>query len=211
MMNSIKRDTSEKHTRMRGDERRALILAQANKIFAQKSYREASTGELARASGITEPILYKHFGSKKKLYLAVLKKLSEEFLERFRGQVERRAANDLLDSLTNLLLDYRTAAMQDHENIHLLLNATLESNDPDIAQLTQAHDHEMYALVHGLLEQAQKQDMISKQLDLSAASWGYLSFLYALQYRAKANIFSEFNEQTIREISRLWLQALRIG
>ena len=35
--------------------------------------------------------------------------------------------------------------------------------------------------------------------------------MFALQYRAKANIFIEFNEQTIREINRLWLQALRTG
>ncbi len=204
-------DVHIKHARMHGEERKALILAQAKKVFAQKGYREASTGELARASGITEPILYKHFGSKKKLYLAVLNQLGDQFLERLRGLVERRAAKDVFDSLNSFLLDYRNAAMADHDNIHLLLSATLESNDPDVAQITQAHNRVMYALVHGLLEQAQSQGLVSRQLDLSAATWGYLSFLFALQYRAKANIFEEYNEQTIREINRLWLQALRIG
>ena len=210
-MDDTRQENDEKHPRMRGDERKALILAQAKKVFARKSYREASTGELARASGITEPILYKHFGSKKKLYLAVLNQLSEQFLERFRGLVERRARKDLLDCLESFLLDYRTAAMEEHDSIHLLLNASLESNDPEVAQIAQAHNREVYALVHGLLEKAQQQDLISRQLDLSAATWGYLSFLFALQYRAKANIFSEYNEQTIREINRLWLQALIIG
>ena len=210
-MDDTRQENDEKHPRMRGDERKALILAQAKKVFARKSYREASTGELARASGITEPILYKHFGSKKKLYLAVLNQLSEQFLERFRGLVERRARKDLLDCLESFLLDYRTAAMEEHDSIHLLLNASLESNDPEVAQIAQAHNREVYALVHGLLEKAQQHDLISRQLDLSAATWGYLSFLFALQYRAKANIFSEYNEQTIREINRLWLQALIIG
>ena len=210
-MDNTKRNVQEKQSRMRGDERRALILAQAKMTFAQRGYREASTGELARASGITEPILYKHFGSKKKLYLAVINTIAEQFLERFRGLVELRSENNLLDSLTNLLLDYRTAGMEDHDSIHLLLNATLESNDPDVAQITQAHNHEMFKLVYGLLERAQEQGLVSKQLDLPAATWGTLSFLFALQYRAKANIFNEFNEQTIREINRLWLQALRTG
>jgi AcrR family transcriptional regulator len=210
-MDNKKRDIRKKQSRMRGEERRALILAQAKKIFAQEGYRGASTGALARASGITEPILYKHFGSKKKLYLAVLAMLSEQFMERFRGLVERRAETDLLDSLTNLLIDYRNAAMKEHDNIHLLLNATLESNDPEVAKLTQTHNREMYMLVHALLEKAQKQELISKQLDLSAATWGYLSFLFALQYRGRANLFREFNEQTIREINRLWLQALQTG
>jgi AcrR family transcriptional regulator len=196
---------------MKGDERKALILEQAKKVFARKSYREASTGELARASGITEPILYKHFGSKKKLYLAVLNGLSEQFQGRFRGLVERRAAKDLLDCLANFLLDYRNAAMEEHESIHLLLNAALDSNDPEVAAIARAHDRKMYALVYGLLEKAQHQKLISKKLDLSTATWGYLSFMFALQYRAKANIFSEYNEQTIREINRLWLQALIAG
>ena len=91
-METIGQAVHEKHPRMRGEDRRALILEQAKKVFARKGYLAASTGELARASGITEPILYKHFGSKQKLYLAVLKKLSEEFMERLRAMLERRAA-----------------------------------------------------------------------------------------------------------------------
>ena len=211
MDSSLELDPQDKHTRMRGEDRKALILEMATTVFAQKGYRAASTGELARASGITEPILYKHFGSKKKLYLAVIKKLSEEFMDRLRGMVERRAANDLLDSLSNLMLDYRNTAMAEHDNIHLLLNAALESNDPEVAKLTQAHNRAMYALVHGLLEQAQKQGRLASQLDLSAAAWGYMSFLFALQYRGRANLFKEFDETAIREINRLWLQALRSG
>jgi hypothetical protein len=141
----------------------------------------------------------------------VLNLLSEQFFERFRGLVERRAGKDLLDSLTSLLLDYRTAGMEDHDGVHLLLKATLESNDPDVAQITRAHNRATYELVHSIVERAQEQGLISKQLDLSVVTWGYLSFLFALQYRAKANIFGQFNERTIREINRLWLQALQIG
>ena len=196
---------------MRGDERRALILAEAKKTFAAKGYRGASTGELARASGITEPVLYQHFGSKKKLYLSVLMMIGEQFLDRFHSMVERRAAHDLSDCLSNLLLDYRNAAMQDHDGIHLLLNAMLESADPDVGEINERHNREMYSLVFGLLEKARAQDLLSQQLDLPAATWGYLSFLFALQYRAKAGIFEEFNTKTIREINRLWLQSLRVG
>jgi AcrR family transcriptional regulator len=196
---------------MRGEERRALILAEAKKIFAEKSYRGASTGALARASGISEPILYKHFGSKKKLYTTVLTLIGEQFLDRFRGMVERRAENDLTDCLSNLLLDYRKAGMQDHDGIHLLLNAMLESDEPDVAEITQRHNREMYALVFGLLEKAQKQGFLSQTLDLSAATWGFLSFLFALQYRAKTSIYEDFSEQIIREINRLWLQSLHLG
>ena len=64
--------TQEKRTRMRGEERREDILHHAKVVFAHYGYADASTGELARASEVTEPMLYKHFGSKKGLFLAVL-------------------------------------------------------------------------------------------------------------------------------------------
>lgn len=196
---------------MRGEDRRALIMAETKKIFAEKGYRGASTGELARASGVTEPMLYKHFGSKKKLYMAILTMIGEQFLGRYRAMVERRAEADLTDCLMNLLLDYRNAAMQDHAGVHLLMNAAIESDDPEVTALTKQHDREMYTLISGLLAKAQGQDVLPPQLDLSVATWGYLSLLFALQYRAKASLFEKFDERTIREINRLWLQSLQMG
>ena len=64
--------TTEKRTRMRGEERREDILNHAKTVFARFGYADASTSELARASEVTEPMLYKHFGSKKGLFLAVM-------------------------------------------------------------------------------------------------------------------------------------------
>ena len=59
------KEAPERHTRMRGQDRREFILNRAKKVFACSGYADASTGELARVSEVTEPMLYKHFGSKK--------------------------------------------------------------------------------------------------------------------------------------------------
>ncbi|HVM71370.1 MAG TPA: TetR/AcrR family transcriptional regulator [Anaerolineales bacterium] len=201
----------EKPTRMRGSERRALILAQSKKVFARNGYQEASTSELARASGVTEPMLYKHFASKRALYLAVLDLLHEQFMERFTKMVEQKSARDLQESLGSLLLDYRDAAMQDHDGIHLLLDAALESDDPDVAVIMEAHNQRMYALVSGLLEKAREQGLVYRSLDLAAGTWGFLSLMFGLQYRARVGMFEQFNEQVIGEINRLWFQALKTG
>jgi len=62
----------EKRTRMKGEERRELILTRAKHVFASHSYPEANTGILAQESEVAEPMLYKHFGSKKGQFLEVL-------------------------------------------------------------------------------------------------------------------------------------------
>lgn len=207
-------DTSnlpQKRSRMHGDERRAFILAQAKKVFAQRGYSEASTSELARASGITEPMLYKHFGSKKNLFLALLNTVGTEFMLRFREQVEQRASHDLLDSLSSLVLDYRKAVLADRDGIVAFFQGAGTTYDAELNEMVLMHNQEIYALIYSLLEQAQAQELLSAQLDLSAAAWGYVSFLVMIQYRGKWRLFDQITEATLLEMNRLWVQGLLAG
>src|SRR5206468_80364 len=66
-------------------ERRQAVLDEACNVFSRMSYRGATTAEIARAAGISEPILYRHFGSKRDLYLACL----DETWQRFRLAADR--------------------------------------------------------------------------------------------------------------------------
>ena len=56
--------------RLSAEERRADVLETACQVFAKGSYRGATTADIARGAGVTEPILYRHFASKRDLYLA---------------------------------------------------------------------------------------------------------------------------------------------
>ena len=58
--------------RLPAPERRQAILEAALHVFEAGSYSGATTAEIAAAAGISEPILYRHFGSKRDLYLACL-------------------------------------------------------------------------------------------------------------------------------------------
>lgn len=58
--------------RLPAAERRQAIVGAALRVFACGSYSGATTAEIAREAGISEPILYRHFDSKRELYLACL-------------------------------------------------------------------------------------------------------------------------------------------
>jgi AcrR family transcriptional regulator len=58
--------------RLSAPERRQAVLDTACRIFSEGSYRGTTTAEIARESGVSEPILYRHFASKRELYLACL-------------------------------------------------------------------------------------------------------------------------------------------
>ncbi len=83
--------------RIPGAERRELIIESAARLFGERGYAGTTLDEIAAASKVTKPILYRHFASKKALYLALLERHRDDlprFFERvpadlpFEGRVE---------------------------------------------------------------------------------------------------------------------------
>jgi TetR/AcrR family transcriptional regulator, transcriptional repressor of aconitase len=54
--------------RMTAQDRKLAIVKAALPLFARKGFAETTTRELARAAGVSEPLLYKHFPGKEALY-----------------------------------------------------------------------------------------------------------------------------------------------
>ena len=59
-------------TRLPAAQRRQALIATALRVFSEGSYRGTTTAEIAREAGVSEPILYRHFDSKRELYLACI-------------------------------------------------------------------------------------------------------------------------------------------
>src|SRR6266446_8494255 len=201
--------TQEKRTRMRGEERREFILNRAKEVFARSGYADASTGELARASEITEPMLYKHFGSKKGLFLAVLKEFGAQFLEILHKRITDRAEKDVLDALEQVVQDYTAAVKADPEIQRVLFQAVIESADPEIAQCVGKHNRTVYGFIRQLVERAQAEGYVDPALSPDAATWGYMSMILAIQYGLMLNLSREV-VQAQEEMSRVWLRGLRV-
>jgi AcrR family transcriptional regulator len=72
-------------TRQTAAERREAVLEAANHEFALRGFHGASTDAIARRAGISQPYLFRLFGSKRELYIAVVDACFERTLELFRG------------------------------------------------------------------------------------------------------------------------------
>lgn len=68
--------------RSRGEPRR-LLLEAARELFARQDYRATTTREIAQAAGVTEPLLFRHFGSKAALFREALVTPFTEFVDEF--------------------------------------------------------------------------------------------------------------------------------
>lgn len=68
-----KNEPKENRSRKTAEERRQDILEAALKIFTNKGYNGSTTAEIARAAGVAEGTIFRHFATKKELLIAVLK------------------------------------------------------------------------------------------------------------------------------------------
>lgn len=63
--------------RLERDERREQILACARKLFSARNYASVSTGDIANAAGVARGLLHHYFGTKRELYLEVVRELMQ--------------------------------------------------------------------------------------------------------------------------------------
>lgn len=60
--------------------RQRQILLVAQQLFASNGYHSTGIVDIARAAGVTRPVVYKHFGSKEEIYLAALREARQELM-----------------------------------------------------------------------------------------------------------------------------------
>jgi AcrR family transcriptional regulator len=98
-----------KRKRIPAAERRAAVLQAAAALFAQNGYAGTRLDDVAAAAGVTKPIVYRHFDSKKALYLALLTKHERDFptfVARVDGELAGLSPEDFARAVLGRWLDY---------------------------------------------------------------------------------------------------------
>jgi AcrR family transcriptional regulator len=96
---------------MSADARRELIERAASEVFAERGYDRASIDEIARRSGVSPPVVYDHFESKRHLYQHLLERHLGELLDLWREQL---AGDDPLDQRIPRALDAWFRYIEEH-------------------------------------------------------------------------------------------------
>jgi AcrR family transcriptional regulator len=76
---------------------RSLLLDSAEDVFARKGFEGAALEDIADAAGYTRGAIYSHFGSKVELFLAVIERQREQFLDGFSDVIAAFHQFDELD------------------------------------------------------------------------------------------------------------------
>jgi AcrR family transcriptional regulator len=73
--------------RLTAEQRRRQLVTVALELFAQRGYRATTMDDIAEAAGVTKPLLYQHFSSKRALYLELVDSIAQDLLAAVRHAV----------------------------------------------------------------------------------------------------------------------------
>jgi AcrR family transcriptional regulator len=161
---------SATRARLAASDRRAALVDAGLAVFSARSYRGATTAEIARKAGVTEPVLYRHFASKRDLFLACL----DEAWIRLHDAVEEQIENEP-DPCAWVLAVPRAMACLRRRRLaptQLWLQAMSEATeDAEIQRTFRRHLREMHDYVAGILQRAQEAGGVVPDRDPEAEAW----------------------------------------
>ena len=124
-------------TRRSAEERRREIVEIAISHFAQHGYNGTSTDQVAREAGISQPYLFRLFGTKRELFLACHEAMHDRIAETFAS-----AARDLpQDERMKAMGDSYTDLLTDRNSLLFQMQSYAACADPEI----QTHVRERFA------------------------------------------------------------------
>jgi AcrR family transcriptional regulator len=116
-------------TRQSAEERREAVLAAALEAFSRGGLHGTSTEEIAAAAGISQPYLFRLFGTKKKLFVATVERCMADTLELF-----RKAAGDLrgTEALEAMGEAYFEMLLRNRTRLLAQMEGYAACDDPDV-------------------------------------------------------------------------------
>jgi AcrR family transcriptional regulator len=116
------------------EERREEILRAAMSVFAEQGLHGASTDEIARRAGISQPYVFRLFGTKKELFIAVVARCFRETLEAFQRAGEGLRGEEALHAIGT---SYGETLLPNRTYLLLQMHAYVACDDPDVCKVVQ--------------------------------------------------------------------------
>jgi AcrR family transcriptional regulator len=117
-------------TRKTADERREDILAVALVEFGEGGLHGTSTDTIAQKAGVSQPYLFRLFGTKKELYLESVRRCLRQTLELFQEAAADKSGEEALDAIGTA---YRQL-LRDRTRLQAQMQAYADCGDEDVRE-----------------------------------------------------------------------------
>jgi AcrR family transcriptional regulator len=119
-------------TRQTADERRESILDAATIEFAAKGLHGTSTEDIARRAGISQPYVFRLFGTKKKLFAEACRRCMREVREAMGAAAEGKSGDEALSAMGAAYMQLLEA---DPRRLMLQMHMYAAADEPEIRKV----------------------------------------------------------------------------
>ena len=158
-------------------ERERQILAIASVAFGTHGFVGTNVADVARAAGISKPLVYAYFGSKEGLYAACLDRAGELLGD----EIERVARGDVVGLERGVrTLEGMFGVLEDQRHVWRLLHDRSAPSTPEVAAVVAAHTDRIPALAHEGVSELLALAGVRDALDVSAMTATWLGIVDSL-------------------------------
>jgi AcrR family transcriptional regulator len=178
--------------------RRETIIAAATPIFATAGYERARVSDIAARVGVTEPVVYQNFGTKAKLFGAVVARAAGHLAEQLDTLAGQRG--DVLELLAGFLAVDHLDRLHRRGGIGALFAEAASDEAPkDVRKASQAAIGVLINALAGLIRRGQADGSARDDVPAETLAWVVLSAIIAWGFRQRnATISPELEQQILR-------------
>ncbi len=194
--------------RLTAEERKKKIIKSAIKVFAKSNYRVARVSEIAAGADISEAMLYKHFTSKKEIFLNILQHMSQR-IENFTSKVFEEEP-DALEILRKALLSYYDQMQTHPDQLKLHFQAISEVNDQEIGDLIKK-DHQYYFhFISTVIKKGVSQGSIRNDIEAEPIAWLIDGIGILMNIAQTVSLKKEIDEVTVNKIIDHVIESIKV-
>ncbi|MGQ0628872.1 MAG: TetR/AcrR family transcriptional regulator [Phycisphaerales bacterium] len=164
--------TDPRPSRMPAAKRKEQLLNAAARVFSRRGYAGTTTAELAKAAGITEPIIYRHFKGKRELFIALVERTGQDTIGDWETALSD--ARDPAERLARLLAHNPMVASKGRVTYRVIVQAMMEVEDEPTREALQQHIQMLKNFVKHEVEQAQSSGQVSKRFSPEISAWALI-------------------------------------
>lgn len=154
--------------RLPAPKRKEQLLDCALELFSRVGYARATTAQLAQKAGVTEPIIYRHFDSKRDLFVALIHRTAKRTLQRWEDRLD--GVDDAPDRL-RWILSGNPMTHEGQEEYRVLLQAITEVEDPEVHRAVTKHFTDLHKFITKELASAQHDKKLTKIFSAELVAW----------------------------------------
>ena len=156
-------------SRMRKADRKRQLMDEAKQLFVTLGYQHTTTEKIAQAAGVTEPVLYRHFASKKKLFLEVLDDIRRATIHRW--ETDTKTIVDPLKRMYAIVDLYLGSTREHAVDFHIMHRSLVETDDEDIADCLRTFYLDSEKMLAEVIREGQGTGVFRKELDPRVGAW----------------------------------------